>query len=379
MSETPFDDVDPQQAPGRSGRDVPEGDPWERYGWIMGAIWLVFLAFPIVSSVQAETTWGWRVASVTSIVLFAAVYVQSFMRLDTFETWKQVHRFGMRRLAILLVLCAVPAVVIEAAALGMLPFIAAFAMFGLRLPVALAVGGATLLAAVLVPAAIGMYGELWFFGLIVGLVLVTTGLVRVLDERGAEHRELSRQMDIVSERERVARDVHDVLGHSLTVVTVKSELARRLIDDDPERAKIELDDIHSLSRTALAEVRATVAGLRVARIEDELKAASVALCGAGIDADLPDDHSVVDPRHRIIVAWVLREAVTNVVRHSRAGRCEVRLQSAGIVVQDDGIGPGDHADGNGLRGLRERVQASGGTLLVEERPEGSGTRLEVSL
>src|SRR5690606_543184 len=125
------------------------------------------------------------------------------------------------------------------------------------------------------------------------------------------------------ERERVARDVHDVLGHSLTVVSVKAELAERLVDVDPARARAELVEIQSLTREALAEIRATVSGLRVARLGDELVAARTALTGAGIEADLPENPDVVDPRHRIVVAWVLREAVTNVVRHSGATRCTV--------------------------------------------------------
>ncbi|MGJ9411177.1 histidine kinase [Aeromicrobium sp. CF4.19] len=377
---TQINDLDPQRLLGQSSAEQGDADdPWERFGWIMGAIWLVFLAFPVVGSVEADTAWGWRLVSIASIVAFAAVYVDSFIRLDSWDTWTDVHRFGWRRLAALVLLCTAPALVIGVGALGMLPFLVAFSMFSLQLRAALGVSAVALLTAVAVPVALGSFAEYWFFTLIVVLVLVTTCLVRVLDERGSEHRELSRQMTIVSERERVARDVHDVLGHSLTVVTVKSELARRLVDDDPERAKAELDDIQTLTRTALAEIRATVAGLRVARIDDELLAAAQALAGAGIEADLPEDPAVVDPRHRIVLAWVLREAVTNVVRHSEATRCTVRLQANGILVEDDGVGSHGASEGNGLRGLRERVAASGGQLELTGVSDGPGTRLEVVL
>lgn len=378
-----MDDADPALVLGRRSPDAEPDeapqDPWERYGWVMGAIWLVFLAFPVVSSVQAEWSTPWRAASVVSIVAFGTVYVLAFMRLDTLDTWADVHRYGLGRLAVLLLLCVVPAVVIGVGALGMLPFLVAFSMFSLYLRWALVVGGAALLATIIVPALSGLLPELWFFALIVTLVFVTTCLVRVLDERGSQQRELSRQMLIVSERERVARDVHDVLGHSLTVVTVKSELARRLVDADPDRAKAELDDINALTRTALAEIRATVAGLRVTRMDVELESARVALAGAGIEAELPDDYSVVDPRHRLVLAWVLREAVTNVVRHSSAHRCVVTLHQAGIIVEDDGLGCAGSREGNGLRGLRERVSQAGGSLSLDTSAGPTGTRLEVRL
>ncbi len=198
-------------------------------------------------------------------------------------------------------------------------------------------------------------------------------------DRGEDYERMSRDLAIVEERERVARDVHDVLGHSLTVVTVKAELAERLVDLDPERAKAELAEIQALSRQALAEIRATVGGLRVARLGDELASARTALAGAGIEAHVPDDPSAVDPRHRTVLAWVLREATTNVVRHSDADACWVELATNRLTVRDDGRGLGGRPEGNGIRGLRERVEAAGGRLSLETGPEGHGTVLEVTL
>ena len=110
-----------------------------------------------------------------------------------------------------------------------------------------------------------------------------TAAIRLMTDRGQEYEAMSRELALVAERERVARDVHDVLGHSLTVVTVKAELAERLVDLDPERAKAELAEIQALSRQALAEIRATVGGLRLARLDDELASARTALVGAGIE------------------------------------------------------------------------------------------------
>ena len=145
---------------------------------------------------------------------------------------------------------------------------------------------------------------------------------------------------LVAERERVARDVHDVLGHSLTAMSIKAELAARLIDVDPERARAELESIQETARQALAEVRATVGGLRAGNLEAELAAAPQVLADAGIETRVLGSVADTDPRHRTLLAWVLREAVTNVVRHARASCVVVELGPRGITVTDDGTGLG---------------------------------------
>ncbi len=161
--------------------------------------------------------------------------------------------------------------------------------------------------------------------------------------QGAAAGRAAAELALVAERERVARDVHDVLGHSLTVLTVKAELAERLIDVDPERAKSELASIQETARQALAEIRATVGGLRVARLADELEAAPL---GPGRRRDRDPGSLRSDggrPPPPDVLAWVLREAVTNVVRH--AGRRPAVIVSSApgwLVVTDDGRGPGGH-------------------------------------
>ncbi len=361
----------------RPDRDTQ--NPWERFGWIMGAIWLVFLLFPLVAATTVDTSWAGHVLAVAAILGFAGVYVYGFVRLGRIEEWTQVNRLGWRVLAVLVVLTAAAASVIGVSALGMITFLVAFAVFTLPLASALAIAVAGIGIAVLVPLALGSFEENWFFVPIVLMVGISTGVVRVLEQRGASHQEMVAEMALIAERERVARDVHDVLGHSLTVVTVKAELAQRLVDADPERAKAELAQIQSLTREALAEIRATVAGLRVARLADELDSAAAALADAGVTAELPADPSVVDPRHRIVLAWVLREAATNVVRHSAARTCTVELGSSTLSVTDDGRGIDGRPDGNGLRGLRERVAGAGGRLSLGPGPAGRGTTLRVDL
>ena len=170
---------------------------------------------------------------------------------------------------------------------------------------------------------------------------------------------------------RVGRDVHDILGHSLTVITIKTQLASRLLDVDVEKARSELIDIERLARDALAGVRETVGGLRAVTLAGEIANARTALSAAGIRADLPETVDVSALRGQVF-GWVLREAVTNVVRHSGAATCVVRVSPDRIEISDDGTGFTGSPDtaGAGLRGLAERVAGAGGSLQVDASPSG---------
>jgi len=181
----------------------------------------------------------------------------------------------------------------------------------------------------------------------------------------------------VAERERIARDLHDVLGHTLSVIILKSELAGKLIDRDPERAKAEIDDVERTSRAALAEVRSTIRGYRANSLESELKQAKATLETAGVVVRSDSAEIPLTPAQESVVALVVREAVTNVVRHAGARNCLLRLQrvksNCRLEIHDDGRGGGP-VEGNGLRGMRERIEALGGTL---ERDTRTGTRLRI--
>jgi two-component system sensor histidine kinase DesK len=181
----------------------------------------------------------------------------------------------------------------------------------------------------------------------------------------------------VAERERIARDLHDVLGHTLSVIILKSELAGKLIDHDPQRAKAEMADVEQTSRAALADVRSTIRGYRAHSLEAELKAAKATLETAGVTVKSESSEVRLTPAQESVVALVVREAVTNVVRHARARNCHLRLLPVNgncrIEIQDDGRG-GGAVEGNGLRGMRERIEALGGTL---ERENSVGTRLSI--
>ncbi len=200
-------------------------------------------------------------------------------------------------------------------------------------------------------------------------------------------REENALLMVDQERARMARDLHDILGHSLTVIAVKAELADRLVDVSPERARAEIADIQRLSRDALADVRSTVDGVREISLPAELARARSALRAAEITADLPGSTDDVPSELRELFAWTLREGVTNVVRHSAASRCTVTLAPDRITIADDGRGMRSagsaHSagrsvvrDGHGLSGLRERAVAEGAQVLVETPPSG-GFRLSL--
>jgi len=184
----------------------------------------------------------------------------------------------------------------------------------------------------------------------------------------------------VAERERIARDLHDVLGHTLSVITLKSELAGKLIDRDPERAGREIREVEQISRQALTDVRDAIRGYRSQGLAAELVQAKSTLETAGLTVQCDAATTVKLPAmQESVLSLAVREAVTNVVRHARARTCRMRLEqqngSCRLEIHDDGRG-GSNGEGNGLRGMRERVEMLGGTL---QRSTEAGTTLTITL
>jgi len=183
----------------------------------------------------------------------------------------------------------------------------------------------------------------------------------------------------IAERERIARDLHDLLGHTLSTITLKSELASRLATRDPERAAREMADVERISREALSQVRQAVRGYRSSGLEGELANAKLALEAAGVEYDYYFERLDLPPAAEGVLALALREGVTNVVRHAGASRCQVRLEARGssalLTVTDDGRLPEGASFGSGLSGMRSRVEALGGSVSL--RSTGRSTVLEV--
>jgi two-component system, NarL family, sensor histidine kinase DesK len=210
-----------------------------------------------------------------------------------------------------------------------------------------------------------------------GRLLVTAYL-----ELSAAREEIAR-LAVAEERLRFARDVHDLLGQSLTTVVLRSELAaRHLPPDASPELKEELQEVTQAARRSLDEVREAVAGYRQANLDREVTEALMALRAAGITAHFDNQAGHLSNEEEAAFSWALREAVTNVIRHSQARTCQVRMtRSSGklvLEVSDDGRGAARPVRlGNGLRGIRERARAAGGESLAEATSDGFRTVVEL--
>jgi two-component system, NarL family, sensor histidine kinase DesK len=228
--------------------------------------------------------------------------------------------------------------------------------------------------------------------LVRGLGLDLAGLSRLVGTLRALHAarsELARRA-VTEERLRLARDLHDLLGHSLTMITLKSELAGRLIESDPARAAQEVREVEQAARQALREVREAVAGYRQPTLLGELEAARQLLAAAGIVTTIEAEAGTLDPALDAVLAWAVREGVTNIIRHSRAGRCTILINRERGLVAVEVINDGCRelsqerivvGAGSGLAGLAERARSQGGRLeagpSVVEGIAGFRLRLEL--
>jgi len=360
------------------------------------APWLVFLLMPLDSFLTTPELGPVRWAGVALVALFAVVNCSAYA-----VPWLVPVASTVRRSVIWTALMILPLVGmavltpsdIHVILLGFGMYFVAFWIFGtiapyrLRLTVAASMGAICWLTFVTVSGFdFSSHGGIALF---IGAPLLGLLGFSYLIELGERADVARASLALSEEREEIARDVHDVLGHSLTVITLKAELAQRLLEIDPARAGAEMEAIAQLSRASLAEVRSTVTRLRVPDFSGEIEGAGRALQTAGIRAELPEAQSAlaVAGVNAKLFSWVLREAVTNMVRHSGANAARVRLSATGLDILDNGVGVGD-ARGNGLTGMAQRVAASGGSVVIEAAPEqwlaenpagGVGTRIRVSM
>ena len=224
---------------------------------------------------------------------------------------------------------------------------------------------------------------LWGVGAVITVVVGGTNIFMAQRLRANSRLQLAQdeieQLAKVAERERIARDLHDVLGHTLSVIVLKSELAGRLISSNPERAINEIADVESIARKALSEVREAITGYRAEGLPAEIQRAHNVLNAAGVTLLCEINPPALSPTEETVLALALREAVTNVVRHAQATRCEMRFVTRDgktiLVVEDNGRG-GLRQEGNGLRGMRERIEALGGRFAIAS---DQGTRLTIEL
>ncbi|HET7568345.1 MAG TPA: sensor histidine kinase [Gaiellaceae bacterium] len=197
-----------------------------------------------------------------------------------------------------------------------------------------------------------------------------------------EAREELARLAVADERLRIARDLHDLLGHTLSVIALKSELAEKLVARDPERAAAELAEVQQVTRQALGEVREAVHAYRQLALDEALGGARAALAAAGIECRVDEAELEVPDDVEAVLAWAVREGTTNVVRHSGAHTCAIRIEAVdgavAVEVEDDGRGPKPGRAGSGLAGLAERAARVRGSLEAGARPEG-GFRLRLTV
>ena len=190
-----------------------------------------------------------------------------------------------------------------------------------------------------------------------------------------------RRLAALAERERIGRDLHDLLGHTLSLVALKSELAGKLFERDPVAARREIDEVTRVARDALTQVRRAVTGIRAAGLAAELASARLLLESDGIAFQYTLAEVALPPEIETILALTVREAITNIQRHAHAARATVKLDvesgQALLCIHDNGRG-GKMVPGNGLSGMRERIEALGGQLRVDSAP-GNGTLIDVRL
>jgi two-component system sensor histidine kinase DesK len=213
------------------------------------------------------------------------------------------------------------------------------------------------------------FGAMSGFGTLVGADLERRN--RLLVEAQGEVRLLAAS----AERERIAQDLHDLLGHTLTLVAVKADLAARLAEAEPSAARREMQEVAAAAREALAEVRSAVTGMKGASLAHEVERARTMLAAANLKTRIAVDAAALDPRREAVLAMALREAVTNVIRHAQATSCTIAVDldpdgAMRLVVADDGRG-GRILEGSGLLGMRARLSAAGGVLAVESGKEGT--------
>ena len=351
--------------------------------YFMGSA-LLWLVIPIADLSNQDPS-GLEIAgAAVGVVAFALVFLDAAWRPVTHEDIARVVvRTGLAlALAVTMTLTLVPSFA--------LMFVLAAVGAGIRLPPRLGVPAVlftTVLAAVssaLGGATDGQVGSWAVTTVAMGILFVAFGRLIVANmELRAARAELA-QRAVAEERERFSRDLHDLLGHSLSVIALKAELADRTLPDHPERAEREVREIQSVAREALAEVRQTVSGYRLPTLEGELAGARMALEAAGIEADLASERIALPPEAEAVLAWTVREGTTNVIRHSNARHASIRilpgLVAASAEVVDDGRGAngGPPDGGHGLAGLRERAERLGGEVDAGTGAAG-GFRLRVSV
>lgn len=378
--------------PGLSGfRGTESASRWRSVPpRLLAAIWLVLLAGPLETVLDSHPSRFKLWLCLVGLALFTGIYIWHLLSHPLESAWIGDGHPAVQWTPVITLTGLGLVMTVGLGPAFLMLFVFAGVTVGTSLPTQQA---ATVLGVVIVIATAcgALSGAGWsniagvdltIFGIGAMMILLAHLIVTVRDLRAARL-EIAR-LAVSEERLRFSRDLHDLLGHSLSLITLKSELAGRLMESNPEKAAVEIHDIERIARSALQETRETVAGYRQPTLEGELRAAREMITAAGISfvagGAIPTLPADVDG----VLAWAVREGVTNVIRHSRATQCTIKIgtvdDEASIEVTDNGKGVSTRGmrDGNGLKGLTERVAARDGHLVATSSIDG-GFRLRVVL
>ncbi len=373
------DKVTPEQAYEAVRVHTVPGDARRRSGWpdknrLYDYVWLVYSVFFFIEPIARRNLRYWlEFAAVYGVFLaiysglvFARTKVQSYLLLIA------MFALGLLYLPY------------NNSACGMLVYVAAFIPFisdslGLVAGTIASLCGAIALEGYLLHISPWAWGFPAFFCVVVGGTnLLTSQKIRSKATLQLAQEEIE-QLAKLAERERIARDLHDVLGHTLSVIVLKSELAGRLFERDPQRARQEIGEVEQVSRKALSEVREAIRGYRSEGLIAEIERAHRTLDAAGVILTCESKPPSLLPAEETVLALAVREAVTNIVRHAQASQCLMRFDTekerTSLTVEDNGRG-NIRQEGNGLRGMRERIESLGGKFSIDGK---EGTRLSIDI
>jgi two-component system, NarL family, sensor histidine kinase DesK len=354
-----------------------------RVGQLLSLLFLIGPLSDLADSTESP-------ARVTAILIALAAFVALYVVL--LPPIRPLTRRGNRVIAggvaLLVALAALPLALGAPRSFALL-FVYVIAVAGLALPVAAAVvvvgGGAAAVGVGLALAGSdGGTVAAWTLTVLgVGAMTASLGRAMRANEELRTMREERARLAVSEERLRIARDVHDLLGHTLTLISLKNELARRLIRSDADRAEAELAEAGRITREALAQVREAVHGYRRLAFADALESSRATLAAAGIECHVEGVASGLSSDVESMLAWTMREATTNVVRHSNARSCSITLSISGgdaaLQIEDDGTTVATTNDGGaGLVGLAERARDLRGTLEAGARADG-GYRVRLTV
>ena len=373
---------------------IPGSDaPYDPPGWVH-YIWLIYTGFLFTPALAVPKEWGWLWPTLVSLPVFVILYVQvmrTYRRSDPprSRALAQVLTIALLGYALLPVNDSANTYLIYALALA--PYAAA--TFPRVVALSAFLVGVYALELLLLgfrPLVLGMTALAGVAAAATNYVLLENRRKNMALRRSSEE---VQRLARVAERERIGRDLHDLLGHTLSLIAIKSELAAKLLERDRAAAAREVADVTQIAREALKQVRTAVTGIRAAALEGELASARLLLETTGVALKYEHDGALLPAEVETALSMIVREAVTNIQRHAGARQALIRVSldergAAGtggtgrgkavlLHVSDDGRG-GITARGNGLSGITERVKSLGGTLHIES-PRGKGSVLCVRL